>query len=171
MRKPIIVVGVALVVVVALGAAYYLGTQMVRETAEKESVDKEQPASSPPPAPREPTTEDVVRAFEAEGLEVGEYYDVEDYPEWGTGMLPKTMDSGTRFELSSYTVGQDPSIGDVFHFATSEDQRIVSDYLETVSEAGGMFYTHVYETDGFLLKIDGNVPKNVADRYGGVLEE
>ncbi len=138
--------------------------QPSEEAAEEVGVEE---AVSP-----EPTTEDVVRAFVDEGLEVGEYYDVEDDPEWGTGLLPKTMDSGTRFELPSYTVGEDPSIGDVFHFATSEDQRIVSDYLETVSEAGGgMFYTHVYETDGFLLNIDGNVPKNVADRYGGVLEE
>ena len=158
-------------VLAALGAAYYLGTQMVRETAEKESVDEEQPASSPPPAPREPTTEDVVRAFEAEGLEVGEYYDVEDDPQWGTGMLPKTMDSGTRFEMPSYSRGQEPPVSDVFHFATSEDQRVVSDYLETVSKTGGMFYTHVYETDGFLLKIDGSVPKNVADSYGSVLEK
>jgi hypothetical protein len=141
--------------------------QPSEEAAEEVSVEEV--------VPPEPTSEDVVRAFVDEGLEVGVYYDVEDDPEWGTGMLPKTMDSGTRFELPSYTVGQDPSIGgigDVFHFATSEDQRIVSDYLETVSEAsGGTLHTHVYETDGFLLKIDGNVPKNVADRYGGVLEE
>src|SRR5215208_5580637 len=164
MRKPIIVVGVALVVVVALGAAYYLGTQMVRETAEKESVDKEQPASSPPPAPREPTTEDVVRAFEAEGLEVGEYYDVEEDPEWGTGMLPKTMDSGTRFEIPDYkSIGGDPATGDVFHFATAKDQKVVSDYLNTVADSNGFFYTHLYETNGFMLKIDGKVPKDVAD--------
>jgi len=152
----------ALLMLLVAGCAIE-GEQSSEEAAEEAGVEEA--------VPPEPITEDVVRAFEDEGLEVGEYYDVEDDPKWGTGMLPKTMDSGTRFELPSYTVGQDPSIGDVFHFATSEDQRIVSDYLETVSEAGGMFYTHVYETDGFLLKIDGNVAKNVADRYGGVLEE
>ena len=152
-----------------LAALLLTGCTIEEEQASEEAAEE---AGVEEVVPPEPTTEDVVRAFVDEGLEVGEYYNVEDDPEWGTGLLPKTMDSGTRFELPSYTVGQHPSIGDVFHFATSEDQRIVSDYLETVSEAGGgMFYTHVYETDGFLLNIDGNVPKNVADRYGGVLEE
>ncbi len=151
-----------------LAALLLTGCAIEEEQPSEEAAEEVGVEEAVPP---EPTSEDVVRAFIDEGLEVGEYYDVEDDPEWGTGLLPKTMASGTRFELPSYTVGQDPSIGDVFHFATSEDQRIVSDYLETVSEAGGMFYTHVYETDGFLLKIDGNVPKNVADRYGGVLEE
>ena len=153
-----------------LAALLLTGCTIEEEQASEEAAEE---AGVEEVVPPEPTTQDVVRAFVDEGLEVGEYYDVEDDPEWGTGTLPKTMDSGTRFELPSYTAGQDPIIiGDVFHFATSEDQRIVSDYLETVSEAsGGMFYTHVYETDGFLLKIDGNVPKNVADRYGGVLEE
>ena len=161
--------GLFVTALLMLLAALLLTSCAIEEEQPSEEAAEE--AGVEEAVPPEPITEDVVRAFEDEGLEVGEYYDVEDDPKWGKGMLPKTMDSGTRFELPRYTVGQDPSIGDVFHFATSEDQRIVSDYLETVSEAGGMFYTHVYETDGFLLKIDGNVPKNVADRYGGVLEE
>jgi len=119
----------------------------------------------------EPTTDEVIQAFRDEGLEVGESYPVEDDPEWGTGLLPKTMDSGTRFELPRYKAGgQDPPVGDVFHFATPEDQRVLSDYLETVSKSSGLFYTHVYETDGFMLKIDGKVPKAVADGYGQVFE-
>lgn len=117
------------------------------------------------------TPDDVVKAFEEEGLEVGEYYHVEEDPEWGTGMLPKTMDSGTRFELASYAPTPDtPRVGSVYHFASAEDQRVVSEYLTTVNETGGMFYSHVYETDGFLLQLDGGVPKQVADRYGSVLE-
>jgi hypothetical protein len=44
--------------------------------------------------PSRPSTADVVQAFKDEGLEVGEYYNVEDDPDWGTGMLPKTMDGG-----------------------------------------------------------------------------
>jgi len=119
----------------------------------------------------ESTPDDVVQAFQDEGLEVGEYYHVEDDPEWGTGMLPKTMDSGTRFELPSYAHTPDtPREGTVYHFASPDDQRVVSEYLTTVNEAGGMFYSHVYETDGFLLQIDGGVPKPVAEQYGTVLE-
>ena len=52
--------------------------------------------------------------------------------------------------------------------------HIASSLLEalyrTVNETGGMFYSHIYETDGFLLQLDGGVPKPVADQYGSVLE-
>jgi hypothetical protein len=34
----------------------------------------------------------------------------------------------------------------------------------------GLFYVHVYETDGYMLKIDGAVPKSTADSFGEVLE-
>lgn len=118
----------------------------------------------------EPTPDDVAQAFMDNELEVGNYYHVEDDPEWGTGALPKTMDSGTRVELPTYTMGTTPAHADVFHFATADDQKVVSDYLGTLNKSGGgMFYTHTYETNGFLLKIDGNVPKPVADQYGAVL--
>ncbi|MBA3472232.1 MAG: hypothetical protein H0T57_03215 [Rubrobacter sp.] len=120
----------------------------------------------------DPSTDDVIEAFRDEGLEVGNSYNVEDDPEWGTGLLPKTMDSGTRFEIPGYQrAGGDEATGDVFHFATTQDQKVMSDYLDTVTKSSGLFYTHVYETDGFLLKIDGNVPKTVADRYGETFED
>ena len=117
------------------------------------------------------STEEVVQAFRDEGLEVGESYNVEDDPDWGSDMLPKTMDEGTRFELPGYYRADEPAVGDVFHFATPEDQRVVSDYLETVGKSSGLFYTHVYETEGFMLKIDGSVPKTVADDYNEVFQQ
>jgi hypothetical protein len=40
-----------------------------------------------------PTSEEVVQAFQAEGLEVGTYYDVED--EDSPGIAPKTYEEGT----------------------------------------------------------------------------
>jgi hypothetical protein len=95
---------------------------------------------------------------------------VEDDPDWGTGMVPKTMDSGTRFELPGYEQMGRQATADVYHFATSEDQETLSSYFDTVSKANGLFYVHLYETDGYMLKIDGSVPKNVADGYGEVFE-
>jgi hypothetical protein len=121
--------------------------------------------------PETKTTDDVVQAFRDNDLKVGNSYDVKEDPEWGTGMLPKTMDSGTRFEIPDYkSIGGDPATGEVFHFATAKDQKVVSDYLNTVSDTNGFFYTHVYETNGFMLKIDGKVPKDVADSYGEVFK-
>jgi hypothetical protein len=34
-----------------------------------------------------------------------------------------------------------------------------------------LFYTHVYETEGFMLNIDGSVPKTVADKYNEVFQQ
>ena len=122
----------------------------------------------------EATPDDVVAAFGDKGLEVGNPQHVEDDPQWGTGLIPKTMDSGTRFQLPSYpSMGKEPATGDVYHFASSKDQKVVSNYFNTINEStnGGMFYTHIYETEGFLLKIDGHVPKMVAEQYGNVLKE
>lgn len=49
-----------------------------------------------------PTSEEVVQAFEAEGLEVGTYYDVEDEEEIGIrGIQPRTYVEGTRFTIPS----------------------------------------------------------------------
>ena len=117
-----------------------------------------------------PATDDVVQAFRDAGLEIADSYDVEDDPQWGTGMVPKTMDSGTRFELSGYEQMGEQAIGDVYHFATPDDQEVLSNYFDTVSKSSGLFYVHVYETDGYMLKIDGRVPKATADSYGEVLK-
>ena len=121
-------------------------------------------------AQKQPTTDEVVQAFKDEGLDVGDSYNVEDDPKWGTGMVPKTMDSGTRFELPGYQQMNQQATGDVYHFATSEDQETLSNYFDTVSKKSGLFYVHVYETDGYMLKIDGAVPKSTADSFGEVLE-
>jgi hypothetical protein len=115
----------------------------------------------------------VVQAFEDKGLEVGNPHHVEDDPKWGTGLVPKTMDSGTRFELPSYPLmNKEPATGDVYHFASAQDQKVVSNYFGTINESTtGMFYTHLYETDGFMLKMDGRVPKTVANQYGDAFKQ
>jgi hypothetical protein len=148
--------GIALVVGLIVATIAYLGLGVTGFGAADQAL--------------QPSSADVVQAFVDEGLEVEALYNVEDSPGWGTGMLPKTMEEGTRFELRGYSMGNEPTTGDVFRFATEEDQRVVSDYLETVGQSSGLFYTHVYETDGFLLKIDGSVPKPVADRFNEVFQ-
>ena len=61
----------------------------------------------------------------------------------------------------------------MYHFTTLEDQKVLSDYFKTINEsaAGAMFYTHFYETNGFILQIDGHIPKPVASRYADVFKE
>lgn len=121
--------------------------------------------------PKAKSTSEVVQDFADAGLAVGDSWELADDPEWGTGMVPKTMDGATRFEIPGYKQTNRAATGDVYHFATAEDQKILSDYFGTMSKASGLFYVHVYETDGYMLKIDGAVPKDVADGYGNVFEK
>jgi hypothetical protein len=64
-------------------------------------------------------------------------------------------------------------VDNVYPFATPEDQKVLSNYFKTINEstAGAMFYAHSYETDGFVLQIDGHIPKPVASRYADVFKE
>ena len=116
----------------------------------------------------------MVQAFQDKGLEVGNPHHVEDDPKWGTGLIPKTMDSGTRFELPSYAASpRSAANAFVYHFATPEDQKVVSNYVKTINEstAGAMVYSHIFETQGFILLMEGRVPKPVANQYADVLKE
>jgi hypothetical protein len=56
-----------------------------------------------------PTSEEVVQAFQTEGLEVGTYYPVEEENEDGTpSPLPKTYEEGTRFTIPSLEAATAP---------------------------------------------------------------
>lgn len=60
------------------------------------------PGALPPAFGGRPTSEEVVQAFQAEGLEVGTYYDVEDEEKMGfRGAQPRTYEEGTRFTIPS----------------------------------------------------------------------
>ncbi len=131
-----------------------------------------------------PTSEEVVQAFKDAGLEVRNAHPLEEDPDWGTGMVPKTEKEGTRFEIPSgeentpgdegrlERIGDENKVGDVFTYESREDLEVMKDYWETVNETGGgMFYTHVYDKGLVLVRIDGSLPKSEADEYGEVLED
>jgi len=118
-----------------------------------------------------PSSEDIVLAFEEQGLEVGDYYPVEQELDWNKSVVPKTYEEGTRFEIPS--LGKD-SGGRVFVFEDQEDLEVMRDYYESVEEMpifGPSLHSHLY-TDGLvLLQINGQLPKTQADRYGEVLQD
>jgi hypothetical protein len=118
-----------------------------------------------------PSSEDVVLAFQDEGLEVGDFYPVEQEPEWNRSPVPKTYEEGTRFEIPS--LGRD-SGGRVFVFKEHKDLEVMRDYYVQIEEMpvfGPSLHSHLY-TDGLvLLQINGALPKTQADRYGKVLQE
>ncbi len=118
-----------------------------------------------------PTSSEVVKAFEEEGLPVENAQLLSEDPNWGTGNVPKTEKEGTRFEIGERSTFGEPAEGAVFTYESRDDLDVMKDYFETLNDSGGgMFYSHLYNEDLVLIRIDGTVPKSEADRYGEVLE-
>jgi hypothetical protein len=98
MRNPLIIIGAALAVVVALGAAYYFGTQAVRVPVEKDQ------ASEPPPAPNtvasqpQPKSSGRFTVGEVVEFEHGSVrvYDYQDDVQANTG-FGTTLEPGNKF--------------------------------------------------------------------------
>jgi hypothetical protein len=112
-----------------------------------------------------------VLAFEEEGLEVGDFYPVEQEPQWNRSPVPKTYEEGTRFEIPS--LGRDPG-GRVFVFEEQEDLEVMRDYYVQIVEMpifGPSPHSHLYQDGLVLLQINGQLPKTEADRYGEVLQD
>lgn len=118
-----------------------------------------------------PSSEEVVVAFEDEGLEVGDFYPVEEDKDFEKSPTPNTFEEGTRFEIPS--LGKD-SGGRVFVFEDRENLQVLRDYyreLENMPVFGPSLHSHLYDDGLVLLQINGELPKSEADRYGEVLEE
>ncbi len=118
----------------------------------------EQPGSTEPPS-----SADVIQAFRDAGLEVGQFYPVEQEPDWDKLPVPKTYEEATRFEIPS--VGEDAG-GRVFVFETEEDLATVRDYYEGLQRP---IQPYVYAKGKVLLQINRNLPEAEAERYNAVL--
>ena len=112
---------------------------------------------------REPTAEEVIESFRAEGLEVGEVQAVERSED--RSLIPKTYEEQMSFEIPS---SGERSGGRVFTFPSREALDPVSECDE---EFGGVFASYIYTEGNVLVQIDGDVPEDQADQYGEVLRE
>ncbi len=115
-----------------------------------------------------PSSEEVVRAFEDEGLPVDDHYPVEEVEGWKTSPVPKTYTEGTHFDIPGMGEGHG---GQVFVFENEEDLNVMVDYYESLPNISPMLHSHLYVEKLVLLQIGGNLPKGDADAYGEVLEQ
>ena len=125
---------------------------------------------------REPSSEEVVKVFREEGLEVGEVYLVEKQEGASPGVrsrLPGTFEEGTRFVIPS--LGKDPAGRDlggrVFTFESEEDLAEIRDFYEGLGEASGSFFSWVFAEGDVLVQISGRLPEDQARQYEAILEE
>ena len=121
-----------------------------------------------------PTPESIVKAFEEEGLEVGDYYAIEQEQDWDESPARKTYEKGVRFEIPSL---REDAGGRVFVFDEREDLGAMVAYYEGIEESSTFgseleshLYTEQYPSGYVLLQINGKLSKDKADRYGEVME-
>ena len=115
-----------------------------------------------------PSSEEVVRAFEDEGLPMDDIYPVEEVAGWKTSPVPKTYTEGTHFDIPGMGEGHG---GQVFVFENEEDLNVMVDYYESLPNMSPMLHSHLYVERLVLLQIGGDLPKSDADAYGDVLEQ
>ena len=123
----------------------------------------------------EPTPEMIVKAFEDRGLEVGDYYSVEQEESWEESSVPDVYTGGVRFEIPS--IGKNAG-GRVFTFESYDEARLMFEYYESLGKmpgSGPKLESHLY-AEGYLgghalLQISGKLSKTEAERYGQVLED
>ena len=127
------------------------------------------PTSTPMPEKTEPTCADVIAAFEAAGLEVGEYHPLEG----STGSLPRTWTEAIHFYVPSLceTCG-----GRVFVFESIQKRDAVRDYYIDLGESLAKLaaFSDKVEVDqppwvfthaNLLVEINGDLPEETAAQY------
>lgn len=149
-------------------------------------------------AVRTPTSEDVVRSFEEQGLEVGTYYEIDaETQREEQSPVPRTYRDATRFTIPSLQdahqariptpLGPDgrpvpesgiPKLPDepdqggrVFTFENQDDLEAVRSYYEGLPRVAGFLESHVYVEGNVLLQINGDLPEDRAEAYGAALRE
>jgi hypothetical protein len=117
----------------------------------------------------QPTSQDVVAEFKAQGVDVADSYPIEQE---GQSPMPKTYKEGTRFTIAS--MGKDTNGeakgGRVFTFDSQSDMKPVQDYFEGLGKPSGLLSSYVYTKDNILVQINGELSKDKAEEYNRVLQ-
>ena len=113
-----------------------------------------------------PSSQEVVDAFEEEGLEVGKSYPLEEDEGWQAFEHPTNYEDGTRFEIPSLGRGAG---GRVFSFDSEEDLNEMRDFFEGMTKETPSVSSHLYQDGLVLLQMNGDVGKAQAEGYADVL--
>ncbi|MGE7132876.1 hypothetical protein [Lysinibacillus xylanilyticus] len=108
------------------------------------------------------TTDDVIKHFKDDGLELGE---VSDLPNDEFGNIRK---EGKRILIPS--LGND-SGGRIFLFDNEENLKKAKSYYDELGNSGPMFYSHTHQSGKFLLQMNGDMKDNEFAKYAASLEK
>ncbi|WP_419150412.1 hypothetical protein [Lysinibacillus xylanilyticus] len=107
------------------------------------------------------TTDDVIKHFKDDGLELGEFTDL---PNDEFGNIRK---EGKRLLIPS--LGND-SGGRLFLFKNEDNLKKAKSYYDELGNSGPMFYSHTHESGLFLLQMNGDMEDNEFAKYAASLE-
>lgn len=137
-------------------------------TPEPTPTNTPEATDTPEPTPTPPfekwTSEQVIKAFKAAGLEAEEIRPMtkDDY-----GMAPMTAVEGTRFLIPSLC---SDCGGRVFSFASPEDLEMMKAYYVELGRVSAIFFSWVFVKDNILVQINGDLPEEKAKQYEAALD-
>ena len=107
------------------------------------------------------TTDDLIKKFKDDGLEIGEVSD-----------LPNKEFGNTRKEGKRILI---PSLGDdnggrLFLFNNEKDLKQAKSYYDDLGNAGAMFYSHTYQKGNFLLQMNGDMSDDDFKKYADSMD-
>ncbi|MFJ8103093.1 hypothetical protein [Lysinibacillus sp. NPDC096212] len=108
------------------------------------------------------TTDDVIKHFKDDGLELGE---ASDLPKDEFGNIRK---EGKRIFIPSLG---DNSGGRIFLFDNEENLKKAKSYYDELGNSSPMFYSHTHQSGKFLLQMNGDMEDNEFAKYASSLEK
>lgn len=122
------------------------------------------PSPTPTPIYQLWTPEQVISAFQEQGLECESAYLMteEDY-----GMAPRVDTAGWRFLIPSLCADCG---GRIFTFANANDLNILKSYYDAFGQSSRALFSWTFVKDNILVQINGDLPEEKADQYRSALD-
>lgn len=140
-------------------------TRLVEVTRIVEITSTPVPATATPRPFRVWTNAQVIEAFRAAGLEIGE---VSPMTEADYGLNPSRAEAAARFTIPSLC----PDCGGrVFDYADAAQLEIGRGYFVTLGENNKLYFSWTFVRDNILVQINGTLPESRAREYEKALNE
>lgn len=122
------------------------------------------PEASPTPAFVVWTADQVVEAFDAAGLEVGQYRPMthDDY-----GFAPFVATAGVRFFIPSLCA---ECGGRIMAFDSPAGLLATKEYYDSLGRESAVLFSWTFVRDNILVQINGSLPQDKAEQYRSALE-
>jgi hypothetical protein len=158
----------ALVLALSLTGCITINQAPPEEDAPAPAASVTPPPKEEPPPKKEPFEKwkisQVLDAFRAAGLEVGEVAPMQKPKDYGAG--PTVALEGQRFLLPSVC----PDCGGrIFTYANAEDLELHKKYFDDLGKGSAWLWSWTYARDNILVQLNGKLSEAQAKKYEAAL--